>query len=43
MQKLGEKKALTSRNSKLLKECSQIIWGFRPFIHPKFVITDFRW
>jgi len=34
---------ITSRISKLLEECSQIIWGGLPLIHPRFVITDFRW
>jgi len=43
-EKVG-KEALTSRISisKLLAECNQIIWGFISLIHPRFVITNFRW
>jgi len=43
----GGTKALTStinsKISKLLEGCNQIIWGFIPLIHSRFVITDFRW
>jgi len=36
-QKLGR----TTRISKLLEECNQIILGVIPIIHSRFVITDF--
>jgi len=38
--KVGGTKALT-RSS--IEECNQIIWGFIHPIHPRFVITEFRW
>jgi len=38
---VGETKSITSRLSKLLEECNQIIYRFIPLIHPRFVITHF--
>jgi len=36
-------KSITSKISTLLEEYNQISWEFISFIHPRFVITDFRW